>query len=483
MLPPPYQHHSEDRPLHRGMKNRNRAYWMRSALFSLLDRVGVQAFGMGTVMILLRIYADQPETYGVWALFLVVAAFLEVSRNGLIMSALIRYLGKAADQPAEYRKVATASMTLNLALTALFCVFLLAGSGWLGRLLKAPGLDGLLRLYALLTVLLLPMVQSTFMQQANLQFWGTTVVNLLRQGLFFVYVALAALLGWPLDLLALAWVQVALAGLASVVAWVYGRPFHRFDALPDWAWVMRLLRFGIYSFGTNLSTMLYKTIDRFMLGMLMPTQALAMQAVALFDPALRITNIMEIPVQAMANITFPQSARRMAEEGKGAVRHLYERSVGTVLTLLLPLCVAVLLFPELFIRILAGSSDTFLGAAGILQITILYTLFVPFARQFGVAMDTLGKPNWGFYFSLGGALANIASNYVFISQYGMIGAAYGTLLTFALRFVAQQYLLRRFLGVSLWRIGEHAVQFALTSFQTGAMLLRNPSSLSRFRKL
>ena len=167
---------------------------------------------------------------------------------------------------------------------------------------------------------------------------------------------------------------------------------------------------------------------------------------------MRITGIMEIPIHAMATIVYPQGARRIRSDGTKAIKYLYEKSVGTLLALLLPLCVVVLLFPGIFITFLAGSEEAFAGASDILRVTIFYTLFVPFGRQFGTTMDVLGKPSWSFGFVLASATTNVISNYFFIKAYGVIGAAYGTLLTHFVKFVAQQITLHHFIGVQTWRV-------------------------------
>ena len=462
------------------MTSKNKQYWLGSAFFTVFDRLAVQVFGMGTVMLLLRHFADRPETYGVWVLYLMIGAFIEVSRNGLIQSALIKFINGAS--PEDYAKVATASFTLNLIFTGMVCLFLFLGSGWLGQLIKAPGLDKMLHVYILTTIALAPFIQFNFLQQANLQFRGIFTANIVRQGLFFAFIAGSLSLGKRLELMEMAWVQFALAVVASCISWYYARPYIQLSKKINREWTGRMFRFGIFTFGTNLSTMIYKTIDRIMLGIMMPTQAAAMQAVAVFDPAMRITNVMEIPIQSMASMSYPQSAKRMSEEGVVAVKKLYEKSVGVVLALLLPLCLVVLLFPNFFIVILAGKSEAFAGAAAILQITILYTLFVPYGRQFGIVMDTIGKPRISFVFVLTSAIANIVSNYFFIRAFGVIGAAYGTLLTLTIRFVIQQYILYRILDIRTLRPLQYSWEYTVKAVRMAFQVISHPSTLAKWRK-
>lgn len=449
-----------------------RAYWLRSGFFTLVERFALQAFGMGTVMILLRAFGSHQETYGVWVLYTMVASFLEVTRNGLVQNALVKYLSSATE--TDYRRISSASAALNLGLTLTVDVALLLAAPWLAKVLQAPGLVPLVRIYAGTNLVMMPLVQFNFLQQANLNFRGPLLANLTRQGGFFAYVAFIFWSGRTLHLEHLAWAQMACAGLAGVVAWRQARPYLRFSPGVDAAWLGRLLRFGTFTFGTNLGAMLYKTIDRFMLGMLMPTQALAMRAVALMDPALRITNVIEIPIQAMAAIVYPQSARRIATEGARGVGYLYERSVGTLMALLLPICGIVLLVPDFFITVLAGDEAAFAESADILRVTILYTLFVPFGRQFGTTLDSIGKPSWSFGFVLFSAAGNIVSNYFFIRAYGVIGAAYGTLLTHFVKFIIQQITLRHLLGVKTWRVFAYTLHFYGQAFRALSAALREP---------
>ncbi len=440
-----------------------RAYWLRSGFFTLVERFALQALGMGTVMILLRAFAQHQETYGVWVLYTVVAAFLEVARNGLIQNALVKYASGATED--NYRRIGTASFVLNIAVTLAVNGVLLLMASWLSTVLKAPGLAPLIRIYAVANLAMTPLTQFNIVQQANLNFKGPLYANLTRQLLFFGFVAFTYWSGRRLILEQLAWMQVIAAFVGSLVAYRHARPYLRLSPSLDLVWMGKLARFGVFTFGTNLGAMIYKATDRFMLGILMPTQLAAMRAVALLDPALRITGIMEIPIHAMATIVYPQGARRLRSGGTKAIQYLYEKSVGTLLALLLPLCIVVLLVPGIFITFLAGSEEAFAGASDILRVTILYTLFVPFGRQFGTTMDVLGKPSWSFGFVLASTMTNIVSNYFFIRAYGVIGAAYGTLLTHFVKFIAQQIALNHFIGVRTLRVFGYTLLFYRQLFE------------------
>jgi O-antigen/teichoic acid export membrane protein len=246
-------------------------------------------------------------------------------------------------------------------------------------------------------------------------------------------------------------VQVLTAIIASAIAYFFAKPYMRFDKVIDWKWVKELFRFGKFVMGSNLSTMVYKSIDKFMLAVL-----LSPAAVTAYEAAIKVTNMAEIPTFSMASILFPQSARRM-KEGNTVIKELYEKAVGAIFALLIPGIIFVLIFADWIIWIVAG--EKYLDSAYLLRLTILYGLFIPFAVQFGTVLDSIGKPKINFWFTLGGAVLNIVLNFVFISYFGIVGAAYGTLVTYLVAFGGMQYILHKMLDVKAYRVFYYMFDF------------------------
>ena len=112
--------------------------------------------------------------------------------------------------------------------------------------------------------------------------------------------------------------------------------------------------------------------------------------------------------------------------------------------------IVILAFPELIIQIVAG--EKYMDAVPLLQLTMLYGLFVPFAVQFGTILDSTGYPRVNFIYTTLGALVNVLFNYLFITYFGVVGAAYGTLMTFLVMFVAMQVELSRRFNVKLLQV-------------------------------
>lgn len=432
-----------------------RSYWLKSGLLTIGERLSLILFGFGSLYLLLR--ALSKDEFGVWVLFLTVTSFIEVGRVGLLQNALVKYL-TTIEEEDDYRRISTASLILNIILSFGCVILLLAIAYPLSRLWEASVLSQLIQIYCLTTVVLIPFIQSNFTQQANLDFKGIFWGNFSRQGAFFLYILVFYVNGWAIELVGLAWFQIVAAAIGVVGTLIFGTKYLRFSRFIDFEWVKTLFNFGKYVFGTNVSTMLYKSIDKMMLGsMLSPV------AVALYELAIRITNLAEVPTFSIASIVFPQSARRLETHGPEGIKFLYEKSVGAILAFILPFIFIVLLFPGWIIQVIA--SDKYLDAVPVLQLTMIYGFFVPFGVQFGTVLDSTGKPKINFYFTILGTVLNLIFNYIFISSFGLIGAAYGTLITYMITFGIMQMILYRELNVKFYYAFYYAVGFYIEAFK------------------
>ena len=410
-------------------------------------------FGFGGLFLLLRLLSR--DQFGVWVLFTTIAAFVEVGRMGLLQNALVRDL--SSQDKSEHPTINTASLALSGGLSVLSAVLLMAFSGPISQHWHVPQLAALLRVYAFTTLLLTPLYQFNFIQMANLDYRGIFFANFVRQGLFFgfvVYLYATSQGTTDADILTkMAWVQLIAAVPAATIAWWFVRKYLVFSRQVSSRWFFRLLNFGKFNLGTNLSTMSFKSVDKWMLESLLHSPAI----VGSYELAVRITNLVEAPVNALAVIFFPQSARRMAEEGVGAIRQLYEKSVGVLLSMIIPFMVGVWVMAPWIVTLIG--SEKYADTAPILRLTVLFGLFVPFAVQFGTVLDSIGKPNVNFWYTTLGAGLNLICNYFFISKFGILGAAYGTLAAFSVMFVIMQIVLYRTIGSKPWRVFGHILPF------------------------
>jgi len=411
-------------------------YWLRSGLLSLSEKVAAMAFNLGTAMLLLRMLTK--EEFATWGIFILVSYFVEMGRSGLLQNGMVRALATQKGDTTEQANIITAAFLLNLSFSIVSNLIVWFCADWICQQYQVPLLAEMLPFYFLTNFLMAFCMHSNFVQQANFEFRGLVWTSVFYRGIPLGWVLWCWATGTGVILWQFSGAVLMGVALAAVAAWWYARPFLHWSKKIDLQWVTNLGSYGKFVLGTNLSTMLYKNIDKLTLG-----QLLGPAAFAVYDAAGRVTQLVEAPAFSIAAVVFPKSAEKMALEGPTGVRNLYERSVGATLAVILPFVVFVLVFAEPIIQIFAGSQ--YLESANILRLTAFFGLFMPFAVQFGTVLDSTGKPAVNFAYTFFTALLNLGLSYVFIQKYGLFGAAYSTLTGYALSFLLMQnYLYREF---------------------------------------
>jgi O-antigen/teichoic acid export membrane protein len=413
-------------------------YWFNSGLYTLAERFLALLLGFGSFFILVRMASK--ETFGVWALFLSVTTLIELARNGLIQNALIKHLTTALEE--EKKEIMTASFVLNVILTSVSAIGLYFLAPFLSTYWHSPLLLPMFRFYIFTTIVLVFFSQFSFIQQANFDFKGIMVSTLLRQASFFLYILFVFVSRKSPDLVELVNVQTMAACLGSLIAVLYVRKYVSFSKKINWRWVMKLFHYGKFVFGTNISSVFFKTADQMILGNLKTSVE-----VGAYNATARISNLFEVPITSVASVVFPQSSKRIYHEGNSAAKQLYEKSVAVMLSLILPAVLIVLLFPKFVLFVLTGRNYT--EMAFVLQLVVVQNLFLPFLRQFGTILDSEGSPHLNFYFLIANAVLNILVNYYMISLYGVDGAATGSLIVCIACTLFTIWYMRKKYGVSL----------------------------------
>lgn len=411
-------------------------HWLRSGFFSLLEKGVALVFNLGVTVLLLRLLTK--EDFAAWGVFIILTYFVEMGRSGLIQNGLVRNLALHRDDRDVYAAISTAALALNFCFSLVSNLLLWLGAGWLAQQYQVPQMAALLPVYFITNLVMAPYSHCYYVQQANSEFRGVFWGAVFFRGLPFFWVLFCWLTGQKVELAALAFSMLAGALAGGVALWVFARPFLLPSSAIDFQWVKKLFTFGKYVLGTNLSTMFYKNIDKLTLGHL-----LGPAAFAVYDAAGKVTQMVETPSFSVAAVVFPHSAERMARDGAAGVKMLYERSVAAILAIILPPLVLVVLFAKPIIWLFAG--EQYMASADVLRLTAFFGLFLPFAVQFGTVLDSTGRPATNFIFTLFTAFLNLGLSYWLVSEFGLFGAAFATLLGYALSFIFMQiYLFKNF---------------------------------------
>ncbi|MEO6760421.1 MAG: oligosaccharide flippase family protein, partial [Saprospiraceae bacterium] len=416
-------------------------YWLRSGLLTLLEKGAGLVFSLGTSVLLYRLISQQ--RLGTWEIFLIVTYFLEMGRLGLVQNGLVRFLSVNRQHSSQYPAIVTSSLIINLGFSLVSNVVLWLLIGWLSRSYQAPELGIVLPVYFVTNFVMAWLYHCNFVQQANLEFRGIFWSTFCFRGALFGWVLFCKISGIPIELWQLATAMLVGASIGALFTWRFAAPFLRHTARVDWEWIKKLLAFGKFVFGTNLSTIFYKNVDKLILGKLLDPAA-----IAIYGVAGRITQMVETPSFSIAAVVFPQSAGRLERDGLAGVKWLYERSVGAILAIVLPFVVLVLLFAEPMVWVFAG--DKYQQSVNLLRLTAFFGLFLPFAVQFGTILDSTGRPAVNFAYTLFTAVINLVLSYLFVLEFGLFGAAFATLTGYTISFFAMQRLLRRDFDIRWW---------------------------------
>ena len=423
-------------------------YWFKSGSLVLFQNAMSLMFGFGSFYLLVRML--DKNSYGIWTLFLATTTIIDLARSGLVQNALIRYLSSSSEQ--EYPDILSASFFISAMLMICCIVLNISLAHYFAGLWHYEGLVSMFYVFNIVYFLQGVLSQLQWIEQANLRFSGVFVTNFIKLGGYFGYVLICFLFHLNLTLMSLIYVQAISVGIATGVEYFFVKKFLFFSIDFKWGWIKKLFNYGKYAFGTSISAILAVTIDQMMLGAL-----LSPAASGAFNIAIRITNLAEIPTNTFATIVFPQSSRRSVTEGHHIVKYLYEKSVGIVLALLIPIMVVVFFFPGFFVHIIAGSK--YPETIPILRITTLYCLIMPFGRQFGTAIDSIGKPYITFTLILLSAIFILVLNFILIKQMGIMGAVYASLIGNTIAAIAMLIILYKLLGVRFVNAFKYASKF------------------------
>ena len=402
-----------------------------------------------------------------WTLFISVATFMELVKGGFITTPLVRY--SMVEDPEEYTKVLSASLVLNIVVTAVQVVVILFFSFFLSDLWNSPQLEVLFFIFIAASLLLIPATHFSAIQQSKMNFKGNLYSNVTRQFVFFLFIFSSYWLHFKFELWEMAVVHSFSILVSVLVAFYNVRPFLSFSSDLSRKWLKDLARYGQYTFGTNISSTILRNVDTWMLGAL-----LSPSAVTIYNPAVRIANIVEVPTISLSSIFFPKLLSRFASEGIPVAKDMYEKSVGALFAFMFPVVVVSIIFAKPIVYVVAGPG--FDETVNILRIAMITGLLIPFNRQVGVTLDAMGKARTNFFFVLRNALLNIVLSYFYIRHFGIIGAAYGMLTTFVLSFLYNQFYIRKLIGVEFLNIFRFAFQYQMQLFRFFLAMLKKNSA-------
>ncbi|QSW99415.1 flippase [Haloterrigena alkaliphila] len=366
-----------------------------------------------------------PESYGLLALALSIFSFSRfLSESGLPWAAA-RFI--AADrEDADERAVAAVveSWILVLVASLIVAVALLVGAEFISTLLGEAGLAGLLLVGSGYVLFYTLYRYNRAILQGYEAITASAKLHGIKGGLTLVFVTVAVLL-WPSPTAAVVGYVVAYGVAAVLGHWMVWRVsgLDRSSVATDGAVRMDILRYNLPLSVTRLSAEVDGHLDVILVGFFTnPTQ------VAFYTIGKQISQFTRVPA---ASIGFALSPSYGAETSKGrteAATSVYQESLVKTLSLYVPACVGILVVADPAIVTVFG--DGYAGAVLVVQVLALFVLFEALENISGPALDYLGRARARAVLKAVTSIGNVALNVLLIPQFGAVGAAVATVITY-----------------------------------------------------
>jgi len=390
--------------------------------FAFLDKVILAL--MGFIYVVLSVRFLEKAEYGVMMLAFSIFGFLTIFGDTGVGNALIKY----AAEKKEVDAVTTTALYLKAVSLVVFSGIAILFAFVLPPLFHAPQLFSLLLFFpAFFTAL---MASNFFKQilQANQMLKEITLVD---SGALVSLVSLFLLARYA-GMFTTALVVFALLSVSYIIAAGIGfymsKNLFKLKNKINHAWKKRIFRFAVFSSMGALGSMIYTRTDMLMLG-----AYLGPEAVAVYGSCWVIANAMYMVPQSIYMVLFPLSSEISSSTEypggwKKRMKEVYAKSVGYSLVFTVPMSLFVIAFPGQIINILYHGK--YIESISVLRVLALWGIIRPFGNLSGAVIEGMGKPNVNAALVWATALVNIAANALFIPRFGVMGAAYASILAF-----------------------------------------------------
>lgn len=452
------------------MKKFISSFWGKSLLFTVLNRFSVILFGVVSFFILVRHIT--PEENGIWSLFLTIITLVEVIKQGLLRNPLIKFLSM---QENDKDMVQSSVILINLIFSFIVIAAIGIGGSAIAAFLKSPHLHELF-LWSILSILLLiPFNHCEVLLQAHFKYQQIFIAYLLRQGLFMIgIIVLVFAMPGQLTLVNLVIVQSISLLASTVLIYISSRHLlpkkFKFDAVLT----RRILHFGKYVFGTNVFSNVSRFADHFVTANAIANPELGKRYVSYYNACSRISNLVDMPSVAVADVLFPKNVQALELEGINKVKYYFERMVGSIISIVLPASIFIMLLPKFTLLVVAGRQ--YLEAANILRIVMIIAMLRPFFYQFGATMDAIGKPQLNFWYNLLLMCINFSFTYIGLHYIGRDGAAYALVAHHIVSLIIIYPVLKKHVHVEMRNIIKYAIGNYKYMFNFAMSMLRPNSS-------
>jgi O-antigen/teichoic acid export membrane protein len=402
---------------------------------------------LGFLIMILIVRIISPAEFGVYSLAIVICGiFIQIAMLGINEGSarfVAYYRGK--DQEPEMHQVVILSVQLTLAAGIIIAILVFFSAGFIAdTLLHEPGLTVPLQVmactipFSVLTTIFLSITRGLELINPGI-FFQNILRNLLLVLSLFLLVTIGATFAGVLILYLLASILTCVAFLGYMLKRSLVRPV--LPPAPVNPGLRReLLTFSLPLMAIGLLTMMISWTDSLMLGYL--TNAVD---VGLYNAALPLANIITMVLVSVGFLYTPIATGLFATRKEGEMYHIYTASTRWCFIGALPFLLFFTISPGLVLAVFFGRE--YAVAANVLRILSIGFFINVITGPNYHSLVAIGKPHAIIKtFAVCGALS-IGINFLFISWYGLIGAAYASALLMSIATILLSVFLYRYSGI------------------------------------
>ena len=408
----------------------------------------------------------RPSDLGHFALLLGTEAFATQILGFGMTQAFFRSYFDDEDEERR-RRITGTTLWFLVAMNLLFVVAAAPFTAWYASLIKIPDARLVALVVALTGLDTINNVPFLIMKatRRSRQYVAVKWVAAIAQ--FLVIVTLVA--GFRLGLLGAMIGWVAGTALQTVIYFAMLRG--HFSLVFSFAELKPLLWLGIPMIFNALATKVLINADRFFIN-----HYINAREVGLYELANKFAAILPILITNPFSLIWPAMRFQVMKDEDADEYYALVLTYLTLLALYFGLGVAVLV-PDL-IRITLRPE--YWGASAVVPLFVLYYLFVATGKGVNVGLMTEKKAYWNPIIVVCAAVVNIVLNIVLIPKYGMMGAAWATVIAYAFMNWFRWYMSTRYHPVAYeWgRLLKMTVLAVAMYF--GIMAIRLPNAYASF---
>lgn len=206
--------------------------------------------------------------------------------------------------------------------------------------------------------------------------------------------------------------------------------------------IKSLIDYSKYFFVDTVGSRVYSWMDLLIIGIF-----LSRSHVAAYETAWRVAAISFLFTSAILISVFPQISQWSAKDSTQKINTLISGLIGPSVLSILPFFFGSLLYGNRILGLIFGHEYTI--ASTVLVILIMDKLLQSIYGIFGTTLQAINRPDLSAKATVISIIANLLLNIVLIYQFGIVGAAFATLISATINGILKYWYLSEYMSISL----------------------------------